>query len=134
MNSFHDSVQILIKRPGDLLVQLLIGGLQLMSQMVILYFIYLGLHQQGAGFGEIISMDIMEYLSAAYMPMPGASGAQEVTFSLYFGGIFSENVRLVALLTWRFFTYYLSLIVGMVVLAIYSWRAGAKPSEERAIA
>ena len=134
VDSFHESIQILISRPRDLIVQMLIGAAQLMFLMSILYFIYLGLHQTGATFGEIVSMDIMEYFSAAWMPMPGASGAQEVTFSLYFGGIFSENVRLVALLMWRFFTYYLSLIVGFVVLLVYGWRAGADPIKERELA
>lgn len=134
VDAFHESVHILVSRPRDLVIQMLIGGAQLMFLMSILYFIYLGLHQTGSNYGQIVTMDIMEYFSAAWMPMPGASGAQEVTFSLYFGGIFAENVRLVALLMWRFFTYYLSLIVGFVVLLIYSFRPGADPVKERKLA
>lgn len=36
-----------------------------------------------------------------------------------------------AQLGWRFFTYYLSLIVGVAVVAFYGWRAGANPIKER---
>lgn len=90
VESFHDSIHILVSHPRDLVVQLIIGGLQLMSQMSILYFIYRGLHQQGAGFGQIVAVDIMEYFSAAWIPTPGASGAQELAFSRYFGSIFTQ--------------------------------------------
>ena len=75
VDSFHESVQILVNRPGDLIVQMLIGAAQLISLMMILYFIYLGLHQEGATLGEILSMNIMEYFSAAWIPTPGASGS-----------------------------------------------------------
>ena len=124
VDTFHESIALLTQHPLDLVVQMLIGAVQLMCQMSILYFIYMGLGQHGVSYGELVSVDLMEYLSAAYMPIPGAAGAQEVTFSLYFGEIFPEGVRFAALLLWRFFTYYLQLLVGAVVTFAYGWRVG----------
>ncbi len=127
LDTYHTSIQYLVRRPKELVVQLLIGGVQLLSLMTVLYFIYLGRGRREASYGQIVVMDVLEYISAAYMPLPGASGAQEVTFSLYFGSIFPEGIRLAALLLWRFFTYYLSLIVGAVITMAYGWRAGKGP-------
>lgn len=125
LDTFSKSMRMLRHRPWDVAVQLLLGAVQLLSLMAVLYFIYLGLGLHDTGFGEIIAMHVMEYLSAAYIPSPGASGMQEVTFSLYFSGIFpGEGLRLAALLLWRFFTYYLSLLLGAVITVGYGWRVG----------
>ena len=52
---------------------------------------------------------------AAYTPLPGASGAQEGVFSLYFQSLLPGDLMLSGLLAWRFITYYLVLIVGFFV-------------------
>ena len=56
----------------------------------------------------------MLFISASYTPLPGASGAQEGGFLLYFNGIFTEGTIGLALLVWRFFTYYIFLLIGML--------------------
>lgn len=126
LNTFHDSILLLKGHPLDLLVQLATGGAQLMALMTVLYFIYRGLGLEGVTYGQLMAMDVAQYVSAAYIPTPGASGAQEVSFSMYFGGIFPEGTgtRLAALLLWRFFTYYLSLIAGAIITVGYGWRVG----------
>ena len=63
----------------------------------------------------IIAIGVLLYISASYTPLPGASGAQEGGFALFFNGIFPDANLFVALLIWRFFTYYLTVIVGAVV-------------------
>lgn len=130
LDTFNESITLMTRRPGELVLQLIIGGAQLIFQMLVLYFIYLGLGLREATFGQVIAMDVMEYISAAYMPSPGASGAQEVTFTLYFGSMFPEGIRLAALLLWRFFTYYLSLIIGAIITVGYGWRVGKGPKVE----
>lgn len=124
LNTFHDSILLLKGHPLDLAVQLLAGGVQLMCLMTVLYFIYCGLGLEGVTYGQLMAMDVAQYVSAAYIPTPGASGAQEVSFSMYFGGIFPDGIRLAALLLWRFFTYYLSLLVGALITVGYGWRVG----------
>ncbi len=43
---------------------------------------------------------------------PGATGAQESVFGLYFGSLIPGSCCLAAMLIWRFMTYYLGLIIG----------------------
>jgi len=91
VDSFHDSIQMMLKHPKDLVVQLGIGILQVLSLMSILWVIFAGLHQDGATFPQVLAMDVMQYLTASNIPTPGAAGAQEFTFVMFFGGkMFSE--------------------------------------------
>ena len=84
-DTFHDSMQQLKAHPMEMIKQLFFGALQLLMLMSILYFVYAALGLTGAAYGQILMMALCQHISAAYMPMPGASGAQEGVFSLYFG-------------------------------------------------
>ena len=126
LETFHSSVLMITRRPMDLVVQLLLGGAQLLSMMVVIFFVYHAFGLSGASYGQLTALGIMLYTSAAYTPLPGASGAQEGVFALYFSQIFPDGIRLMALLLWRFFTYYLSLIVGAVVSVLNGFRPGQK--------
>ena len=61
----------------------------------------------------MLTLSCLLFVSASYTPLPGASGAQEGGFLLYFRGIFREGTIGRGLLVWRFFTYYLFLIAGV---------------------
>ena len=85
---------------------------------------YVGLELNGHTWGQVVTMHLLEYISAAYTPLPGASGAQEAVFSIYFGKIFSGPSTLAGLLLWRFFTYYIAIIGGAVVVIVGGLREG----------
>lgn len=124
--TFHDSVMLLRRRPRDLLIQLGIGLVQVLALMLVPVCLFHAFSLTGASATQLIALGLMLYVSAAYMPLPGASGAQEGIFSLYFGGMFPGGIRLIALLLWRFFTYYLALIVGALVSFGYTLHTGRK--------
>lgn len=115
LNAFHDSIMSLRQRPVQLLIQMAIAAAQLLSLMTVTYLIYRAFGLKDTGYWHIITLAVMLYTSAAYTPLPGASGAQEGVFALYYASVFPDGIRLMALLMWRFFTYYISLILGAVV-------------------
>lgn len=129
LETFHSSVMMITRRPMDLVVQLALGTAQLLSLMAVIYFVYQAFDLSGATYGQLTTLGVMLYTSAAYTPMPGASGAQEGVFALYFAQIFPDGIRLMALLLWRFFTYYLSLIIGAVATVAHGVHAGKKKAE-----
>ena len=133
VESFHGSVMTYRDRPLDFLIQLLIGGLQLMCLMSIVYFIYRGMNLDEYGYWPVVTMSVMEYLAAAYTPLPGASGAQEGVFSMYFDRIFPNSMGFAALLLWRFFTYYISIMIGFVAVLVHGMRSGSSIRETMAI-
>lgn len=128
VDSFHSSISLLRKQPLDLLGQLLLGGAQTLLLMMITVFVYWGFNLRELSVSELTTMGILQYTSAGYTPLPGASGAQEGVFALFFGKIFPDHIRMVALLIWRFFTYYLSLIVGAVTTIAYGVHERRKES------
>lgn len=114
-SNFLNSFRMLLKHPVDLMVQILIALVQLLALMLVTVCIYHGMGLNEASNIGIIAIGVLLYISASYTPLPGASGAQEGGFALFFNGIFPDANLFVALLIWRFFTYYLTVIVGAVV-------------------
>lgn len=53
-------------------------------------------------------------LIAAITPSPGASGGAEVGFMFFFGSVISGAEMVAIMLVWRFITYYIGLIIGMI--------------------
>jgi len=110
--SFLDSVQLMIRRPRDLVIQCLIAFGHLMSLMLVILAVYHALGLQAVSNMQLITMGVLLYIGASYTPLPGASGAQEGGFAVMFRGIFPDALLFVALMIWRFCTYYLSVLAG----------------------
>ena len=130
LDTFHTSVMMMRKHPLELLTQLLFGLLQLLALMAVTYFVYKGFGMTAFNYGQITALGVMLYISAAYTPLPGASGAQEGLFALFFSGAYPAGIRAMALLLWRFFTYYISLILGAIVSVGGSIRSNRKHKRE----
>ena len=126
---FHESIHQIARHPKDLLVQLLLGGAQLLALMSVIWFVYRGLDLSGHTWGQVVTMGMMEYISAAYTPLPGASGAQEAVFSVFFSQMFPGANMLAGILLWRLFTYYVAIIIGAVVVTVAGLRAGRSLKE-----
>ena len=126
LETFHGSIMLLKKYPLDFAVQMVLASLQLLSHVIVIYFLYHAFSLSGVSYTQLTALSLLLYVSAAYTPLPGASGAQEGVFALYFSQVFPDNVRFLALLLWRFFTYYISLIVGAVVTVWQGVREGKR--------
>ncbi len=125
--TFHASVMLIRKRPKELMVQLLLNGVQVLSAMAVPVFVYRALGLSGTPTKDIITMALLLYISAAYTPLPGASGAQEGGFMIYLRNFFPAGEIFPALLLWRLFTYYMTLLVGAVVSVVHSARSIVVP-------
>ena len=119
MEDFNASVDLLKHHPGQLLRLFLLSCVQLMFLMGITYCVYRALGLRELSFWEVTTLQFLLYVGASYTPLPGASGAQEKGFDLVFSGVFQGNA-LGAQLMWRFFTYYVTLIIGLGAVIINS--------------
>lgn len=120
--SFLYCVRLLMRSPSDLLIQCLIAVAQLFSLMLTIVAVYYAFGLSGVSIMELMTMGVLLYIGASYTPLPGASGAQEGGFAVLFRGIFPDARLFVALLIWRFSTYYLSVLVGAVMTTVDSIR------------
>lgn len=66
---------------------------------------------------------------AAVVPAPGGGGAVELAFRAALGGVIPPRVFPAALLWWRFFTFYLYIILGAIVAGGVALRAVRQTEE-----
>ena len=120
ISDFHASVDMLTHHPIRLFYLYLLSCLQVLGLMSIAYFVYRALGLSQYSYFDILALQFLLYIAASFTPLPGASGAQEGGFYIFFQHIFPAGKLVGALLLWRFFTYYLTLIIGFGAVTIDS--------------
>ena len=113
IGDFHASVDYLTHHPIRLFHLYLLSCLQVLGLMSVAYCIYraMGLNQHT--YWDVLTLQFLLFIAASFTPLPGASGAQEGGFYIFFQHVFPADKLVGALLLWRFFTYYLTMIVGV---------------------
>lgn len=106
------------KKKKSLLWGILLSIPQFILQMSVIYFIFRAFGYRNVGYWEIVAIQSLLQVSVSFMPMPGASGAQEIGFSSYFKNYFVNNDLYAAVMVWRFFTYYLVVIAGALLVVV----------------
>lgn len=76
---------------------------------------------------QVVSIQLALSLIVYFFPTPGASGATELVYYVVYSNIIEKTDAMVSLLVWRFFNYYLFIILG-ILLGLGSL---AKKPEER---
>jgi len=130
LDTYHTAIQDLLSSPGQILFQCLCSALSLLALTGTIVFVYHAFGLTGTPWYHLLTISLLLFVSASYTPLPGASGAQEGGFMYYFNGIFPGGTKGLALLIWRFFTYYLFLFVGVaaVLLEKIRSRCAKKPA------
>jgi glycosyltransferase 2 family protein len=115
MDMYHMSILRLMKYPKRIIGQFVFAGLSLLSVMSIPISVYHALGLSGAHWYDLLTLSFLLFVGASYTPLPGASGAQEGGFLIFFAGLFTQGTIGLALLVWRFFSYYLFLLIGALI-------------------
>ena len=116
LDTYHEALNEMLHHPKEILLQLLCSTVSLLGMMGSVVFTYYALGQHGTPWIHLLTLGFLLFVSASYTPLPGASGAQEGGFLLYFQGFFRDGTIGLGLLIWRFFTYYLWLITGVIAV------------------
>ena len=101
-----------------LLLSILYKVISLIAYFIVPYFIFkaLGVDVKPSDIIYIIWMTAFAFVIMSFMPTPGSSGGAEWAFSEVFTKSFSITGAgsASAILIWRFFTYYLVMILGAI--------------------
>ena len=65
---------------------------------------------------------------SSFWPLPGAMGAAEFGYAGFFGNIFGEYVN-VSTLLWRLFTFYMPIVVGVIVIMTMKNKGIEEPTD-----
>ena len=102
----------------SLIAGVLLSIPQFIVQMSVIYFIFRAFGYHNVSYLEILAVQSLLQESLSFMPMPGASGAQEIGFSSFFRNYFVNDDLYAAVMVWRFFTYYLVVIAGALMVVV----------------
>ncbi len=122
LDTYHTAIHDLFCSPGHLLIQCLCSAVSLLALTGSIVFVYYAFGLSGTSWDRLLTLSLLLFISASYTPLPGASGAQEGGFMYYFNGIFPGGTKGLALLIWRFFTYYLFLFTGIITVLAERYR------------
>lgn len=70
----------------------------------------------GADWFELLTLCVICYTSVTLLPTPGNSGGAELSFRSVFASFLSGGVLFWGMLAWRLVSYYLSIMVGLVLI------------------
>ena len=115
LDSYHASFLRLTRHPRQVCIQLCLSALSVLGLMSVILCVYRAFGESGTPWQYLLTISFLLFLSASYTPLPGASGAQEGGFAVLFKHIFPDAQLFVALLLWRFSTYYLSILAGALL-------------------
>ena len=113
---YSDSLKTIAKSPALLVALFLFSVLYQASLCSIPYFV---VHMFGGrlGFVQSLSMCVYVYFSVTIVPTPGNAGAAEGSFYILFNQLDTSGLFW-AMLIWRFLTYYVFLVMGLLIYAV----------------
>lgn len=102
----------------DILLNILAIGLQGLSMY---YILTNTMNLPDLNFFQVLVIFVLVWQVVFYVPTPGASGTLEGGFAAVYAGITgSLPATLVAVVIWRFATYYLHVFIGLGAFTVYS--------------
>ena len=122
-NKYQRTIKTFCKSPWQVISQVVYNAAGIMMHASIAYCIYLAFNYAYILAGtvtpiswwQLVAMSILCDFFSGLIPVPGGSGAAELTFVGMFGALFKPDMSFWAMLFWRFFTFYLTIILGLII-------------------
>ena len=122
MDRFQASVKYVMKRKRTLFLQILLAIIETLVFTSIPYLVYRSFGCTGADWIAIASSYIYCLAAVTFFPTPGTAGAAEASFYVVFASFFTiagqGQYVFWALIMWRFFTYYIFILVGLTHMLV----------------
>ena len=109
---FHRSNKELYKNRKLVLETYVCCAIQLTAMFIVPYCIYRSFNLSGARVVDMICAQAFVTMASSFVPLPGASGASEGSFYIFFGLYFTDSTIKSAILLWRIITYYLTILIS----------------------
>ncbi len=114
LEEFHDSMRYLKNHPFKMTMAFIYTIAQVVLYFSIPYCIYRMFGNNSVSYLEIFSFQGILFLVISFFPVPGASGAAEGGFYIFFKQFFLSSDLAGAALMWRLISYYLNIIAGVL--------------------
>lgn len=115
IEDFHLVFKQLMTQKAILCKSIAITLLQLTAFFFIPFCICMALQIENGSLLSVLAASAFVLMISSFIPLPGASGGAEGSFYLLFGiFLMQPGILAVAILLWRFITYYLPILVGIL--------------------
>lgn len=125
LENFHEQFQIMRKHKAEILKMCLITVLQLTVYFLIGNVIYKSFHLTGTDSLTLLASQAFVLMIATFVPIPGALGAADGSFAIFFSLFFPNHLINFALVLWRLLTFYLPIVIGLVMTILEKKRVMA---------
>lgn len=120
------------KNPLTLISVLISSLASIISNALIAYFIYVSFEANPiVSWWDIVCKCLICELAVSFVPLPGGSGATELSFNALLGSLFTKGTLFWGILIWRALTYYLYIIQGLIILLIDVFNKKKKDRKSR---
>lgn len=133
VSDFKMCFGIMSKKPLALILLVLICFAEPLVTLSIPYFLVVSMAHEAPLWSlwfTVITLNMYAMYSVAVFPTPGNSGFFETTFSLLFSSV-AAGVLFYVTLSWRFFTYYFYIIVGLCITLFTMIRDAVKRRKDK---
>ncbi len=97
-----------------------LGIVNLLFQVTSLYYVIVVVTGFRPSYVDVLLTYVVIWQVVFYIPTPGASGSVEGAFAMVYSMLtHNPELTLIAIVVWRFATYYLHIFFGSVVLLVY---------------
>lgn len=130
LENFHTQFQYMSKHKMHLAKMCIVTMVQLTVYFLIGNIIYLSFHLNGADTVTLVASQAFVLMITAFVPIPGALGAAEGSFYIFFSLFFPKSMISLAVVLWRLMTFYLPIIVGLIITLLEKRRGNNLPIEK----
>ena len=118
IDDFHISSTYIGKNIGNFLLSILVSTVNMSFLFSIPYLIYRSFGFDQQSFLLLFTLQAFLFLAVSLVPLPGAAGASEGGFYLFFSSIFASIPVFMPMIIWRFLTYYLIILLGSFIVIL----------------
>ena len=119
LSNLHKNATTIIKHKKSSLLSLFANILSLICLYSIPYFVLTGMDITNLNIIETIVATSYIMIMGSFVPIPGGTGGLEYGYMYFFNYLIGGSILTSSMLVWRFVSYYLAMIIGAIVLALY---------------
>ncbi len=118
INSYSESIREFKDAKLILVICLVFSMLTHLALTSIPFFVILA-SGESASYVQCVALAFFAYASVTFIPTPGTAGAAEYSFKMIFEQfILNAGYLVFGMLLWRFITFYLIIIVGLILVIV----------------
>lgn len=115
VHDFRMCFKTIAKEPVHFILLILVSIIEYCITFALPFFVIMSLKQvPWSNIWDVSVLNVFSTFAVSFIPTPGNAGGMEISSALAFQAVASD-VSVYAVLIWRFFTYYVYIIIGIFI-------------------